>query len=312
MHVCMLNPFYFPYPGGTEKHVYEVSRRLAKMGYDISVLCAPHAPGLPADEDIEGVHVRRMKWATTLYELPKPLPPPMPVNPALGLEIHKMARECELFHIHNRFVYNLVDIALIKKIEKRKLALTFHNARPRGIEPVTDFLGGLYDDVMGYHIFKACDAIAANSRNTRDITLPNEFWNKCSIVYNGVDEKFFSPRNRGDPVIDNLGLENKKVVFSVARFVEQKGLVYLFDAMKEVLKKEKNAKLILLGRGPLEKQFREYINKIGIGKSVDIVTEKIPEGDSPNSMPRATCSPSPRCGNRSEWFSSRRWRRASR
>jgi len=223
----MMNPFYFPYPGGTEKHVYEVSKRLAKMGYEVTVLCAPHAPGMPEEEVVEGVRVKRMKWATALYELPKPLPPPMPVNLLLPLEIHKMAGECDLFHIHNRFVYTLFDIALIKKIERRRLALTLHNARPRGIEPATDFLGGLYDDTMGYYIFKACDAIAANSRNTMETTLQKEFWNKCSVVYNGVDEKFLNPRNRGDPVIDNLGLEGKKVVFSVARFVEQKGLVYL-------------------------------------------------------------------------------------
>jgi len=49
--------------------------------------------------------------------------------------------------------------------------------------------------------------------------------------------------------------------------------------MKQVVKRERNAKLILLGRGPLEKQFRAYVKKIGIEKNTDIVTERIPEGD---------------------------------
>ena len=277
--ICMLNPFYFPYPGGTEKHIYEVSKRLAKMGYDVTVLCAPHKSGLPREEIIEGVRVRRIRWATTLYHLPRPLPPPLAINPLQPFDIHELAKECELFHIHNRFVYNLLDVAQIKKIEKRKLAITLHNARPHGIDFATDLLGGLYDDTMGYRIFKSCDAIAANSRDTLETTLPQEFWGKATVVYNGVDEKFFSPHNKGDAVVDNLGLEEKKVVFCVARFVEQKGLKYLLEAMAQVLKKEKDAKLILLGRGPLEGEFKSRVKKLGIGKSVDLVTERISEGD---------------------------------
>ncbi len=43
MHLLMLNPFYYPYSGGTEKHLFEACRRLAKK-HDVTVLTSmlPH------------------------------------------------------------------------------------------------------------------------------------------------------------------------------------------------------------------------------------------------------------------------------
>src|SRR5438067_583826 len=51
---------YFPYTGGIETHIYEVSRRLQRAGVAVSVLTTDPTGQLPADEQLEGVPIRRV------------------------------------------------------------------------------------------------------------------------------------------------------------------------------------------------------------------------------------------------------------
>ena len=61
LKVCMLNPLFSPYFGGTEKVVLEVGSRLVKQhGYQVDVLTSmiPQAKGV-GREDIRGLNVVR-------------------------------------------------------------------------------------------------------------------------------------------------------------------------------------------------------------------------------------------------------------
>src|SRR5437588_11412647 len=64
LNILMVATRYFPYIGGIETHVYEVSRRLAGRGIGITVLTTvPHNSdaSLSAEEVIEGVRVIRVR-----------------------------------------------------------------------------------------------------------------------------------------------------------------------------------------------------------------------------------------------------------
>ena len=57
----MVCPRFLPETGGTETHVYEVSRRLAALGgFDITVLTTDRSRQLPRQEVIEGIAVLRV------------------------------------------------------------------------------------------------------------------------------------------------------------------------------------------------------------------------------------------------------------
>ena len=58
IRVLMVCARYFPDTGGTETHVYEVSRRLsATHGFDITVLATDRTRRLPSEEVLEGITV---------------------------------------------------------------------------------------------------------------------------------------------------------------------------------------------------------------------------------------------------------------
>ncbi|MEM0475661.1 MAG: glycosyltransferase family 4 protein [Candidatus Norongarragalinales archaeon] len=268
LRLLMLNPFFHPYQGGTEKHLLEVSKRLAERGHEVTVLTA-RLPETRRFETLYGVRVVRTP-ALVLHSLPHPLPPPFAVMPRHGIELQRLARRADVVHVHNRFVYGLTEIAVVRVLE-RTLCITLHNARPMGIDPATDLCGQAYDESIGRIVMRACDGVIGVSKATLDTTLPEDFSGVKSVVYNGVDEKLFTP---GEPSGDwrkRLGIpRGKKIVLCVCRLVEQKGLRFLLEAMRRI-----DAALILLGRGPLEKQLVAFAAAHGVADKFFPCTERV-------------------------------------
>ncbi len=264
MRILMLNLFFPPYSGGTEKHVFEVAKRLAKK-HHVTVLTA-RLPGTKKEETVDGIHVVRSR-AWVLKDLPGPLPPPIPFMPEHAADLQRLLPDHDVLHAHNRFFYGL-DLVHWSKKCKKPLYLTLHNARPDGINASTDFWGQAYDDTIGTAIMNACTGILGVSQNTLDVTLPKKFKGRKAVAYNGVDTRIFRPQATN--VKKKLGIQ--RMVLCVARFVPQKGLEYLIDALQHV-----DAELVLIGRGPLEKKLRKRTQKLKLQDRVHIFTQKIPD-----------------------------------
>lgn len=61
LRVLMVCPRYLPQVGGTEMHVYEVTRRLSALGsFEITVLTTDRSRRLPRREVIAGISVLRV------------------------------------------------------------------------------------------------------------------------------------------------------------------------------------------------------------------------------------------------------------
>jgi len=282
MKICILDPLFFPYFGGTEKVVLEVCSRLAKnYGYEIEVLTSmiPQANGVKR-ENVKGLDVHR---TPSLYfaNLPGFLPPPFTISPLLNLDLLTQHGGADVYHINNRFWYSWGTLASIKLLLRRKLMLTIHNSRPRGIAPDVDFWGGLYDDTLGRAIFSICDRINCVSRATLEATIPKGMHGKCAVVYNGVDTKNFKPSKGGKEVREKFKLGSSPLILSNGRLVTQKGFNYLLDAFAGVKKHVKDAKLMIIGRGPLKDAILAQASALGVADSV-IITTGIPEGELPN------------------------------
>ncbi|MGN1058434.1 MAG: glycosyltransferase, partial [Candidatus Avelusimicrobium sp.] len=78
-----------------------------------------------------------------------------------------------------------------------------------------------------------------------------------TVINNGIDvEKFsFNPNIRKEKRT-KLGLENNFVVANIGRFNLQKNHKFLIEIFTILAKKEKTAKLVLVGSGPLEKDIK--------------------------------------------------------
>jgi glycosyltransferase involved in cell wall biosynthesis len=273
----MLDPLFFPYYGGTEKVVLEVGSRLVKdHGYQVDVLTSmiPQANGIQREE-IRGINVIRSP-SIFFDRMPFFLPPPFTLAPSINRDL---ARECgnnDIFHVHNRFWYSPLTYHKVKHGIGKKLMVTIHNARPRGISESVDFWGGMYDDTMGNRIFSICDRINCVSNATMMDTIPEPIRDRCSVVYNGVDTSKFKPGLDHSGLKEELGLGEGSVILSNGRLIEQKGFKYLIDAFAIVRKEIKDAELVIIGKGPLKEELILQASERGVQGSVRFVTG-IPE-----------------------------------
>ena len=56
----------------------------------------------------------------------------------------------------------------------------------------------------------------------------------------------------------------------VGRFHQQKGVLVLIDIWKEVVKLKPDAKLAMIGNGPLEEEVKNRAKEYGIGNNIDL------------------------------------------
>ncbi len=89
-------------------------------------------------------------------------------------------------------------------------------------------------------------------------------------IRNAIDvEKFkYDPEAR-KKLRKEIGIkDNDFVIGHIGRFVEQKNHRFLIDIFAEVKKEKKNAKLVLVGQGPLREEIEEKVKNLGLEKDV--------------------------------------------
>jgi len=90
-----------------------------------------------------------------------------------------------------------------------------------------------------------------------------------SIVNNAVDLKRFQFNNDGRLKIrKQLEVEDKFVIGHIGRFAPQKNHRFLLDVFKLVLDRLPQARLLLIGEGPLFEETRQYAVELGISGCV--------------------------------------------
>ena len=273
MDICILNPFFYPYNGGTEKVLLEIYRRLAKK-HNITVLSAAF-PGSGGDTEKFGIRIVRLK--SRYINLPG-LPLPWPLMEGLNGAVARV--DADVYHINNRYLYYPGALGAIKSTGARML-LTLHNALPKGIDPLTDAGGLLYDLIWGREVMRRADRIVGITKSVLNTTVPKQMSYKSMVIYNGVDTERFKRRN-GDSRVKKLreDIGGEEIILNVARFTGQKGQTYLLRAFSEIAKERNRAKLVMIGNGPLKKRLRRETERLGIGRNVlmlsDVKEEALP------------------------------------
>jgi len=264
MNICHINPFFYPYRGGTENYLIDLSKRLAKKN-DVFVVTSL-LEGTERYEEYEGIKIYRLP-AFVLKKLPSFLPPPFSMPIGFGYYFPKICRKekPDIIHLHNRFSPQFDSVIFWKRALKVPLFLNLHNSRPIGINPQTDFFGGIYDDTLGRLIMKSCDRIIGNSKYTLDVTAPSGYpQEKRQVIYNGVDTKIY--KKRKTRIKDELGCEH--LILSVCRLLPQKGLDYLVQALPNI---EADYHYLMLGEGPEQAHLQGLVKKLGLEKRVTIM-----------------------------------------
>lgn len=92
---------------------------------------------------------------------------------------------------------------------------------------------------------------------------------KVHILLNAIDiQHFLFDEKTRIQMRSKLGLDNAFVVGHIGRFMKQKNQEFLIDIFFHLYQKNPQARLLILGEGPLEKELRDKIKKLNIEEKV--------------------------------------------
>lgn len=95
---------------------------------------------------------------------------------------------------------------------------------------------------------------------------------KVKIIHNALDYKLFKfNSNIRNKIRDELKIKNQLLYGHIGRFNIQKNHLFLLDIFNEILKREKNSMLLLIGEGEEKTKIISKLNELKLEKNVIIL-----------------------------------------
>ncbi len=103
---------------------------------------------------------------------------------------------------------------------------------------------------------------------------------KVRIVPNGVDTEKFKPLLDRDAAKRQFGLRNEPCVLFVGSLIRRKGLPFLVEAAKKIVKEQPETQFLIAGEGPLRNKWEKSIGSANLSRNFKFLgklnDEKLP------------------------------------
>ena len=232
---------FYPYVGGVENYVYELSKELIKLDNEVLVLCANE--GQPKDEsDVDGIKVKGIQYSFKIANTN--------IMPRLPFTLRKV--DFDLMHTHLPTPYSADVSALISKFKEKPAVLTYHNEIVA--EGLNRVFSGVYNRFILPLLLRNVEAIVVTTdRYKEKLASKCPFCeDKISVIPVGVDVKRFKP-------IENRMEKNRKRLLFLSvldDYHRYKGLDHLLEAVKGM-----DVELTVGGSGDLLEEYRKKAGK---------------------------------------------------
>lgn len=238
----------FAYNGGVERHVENLSIRLAKNGHEVYVYCRP--PYLATKE--------KTHQGVNLIVLPSiPTKNLDAITHTLISTFHALFQNFDVIHYHGVGPSTLSFIPRIFK-PKTKIIATFH-CQDR-FHKKWGWFARLY---LSWGEWTACHfphkTIVVSK--TLQKYCREKFRKETFYIPNGVTIK----EARKSDKLKLFKLEKNKYILTVARLIKHKGIHYLIEAYKQLSEKYRSRyKLAVVGGSSYTNDYMEYLTRISI------------------------------------------------
>jgi glycosyltransferase involved in cell wall biosynthesis len=93
------------------------------------------------------------------------------------------------------------------------------------------------------------------------------------IAPNGVDTQRFKPSKACETIKRQIGIESKLCVLFVGRLIPRKGLTYLIEAARHIVKEYSQTVFLIVGDGPLKKHLLSHIKEVKLASTFVFIGE---------------------------------------
>ena len=248
MKALIVSKYFYPSRGGVESNAFYVARELVKRGVEVTVLASGETR---STEKIKGIRVVRLPTWFTFGNAP--------ISPGIFWQI--LGEDFDVINLHepNPPQNFLAYLALLFK--RKPVVVTYHSDIVPYSFQISLFKFFYVDIFQRYFLFRRAKRIMPTSPNYIEMSdiLPH-FRYKLSVVPNGVDLSVFKPKN--------IRHSGKRILF-VGRLIYYKGLQYLIKAMPEILEKAPDAKLVIVGDGPLKSEWKALAKRLKVDRNIE-------------------------------------------
>jgi glycosyltransferase involved in cell wall biosynthesis len=261
MKICRVTQAIYPYVvGGSPTHCHELSNNQANDHSQVTVFTVRRdtkADNPSVDYTLKQCWWMHMPWDYFGME--------NPVAPGLGLRV--LQEDYDVLHAHSHLFFTSTLAIIANKIKGKPSVITIHGVRAVRKSSV-NFFQEAWIQLLSRYVFKLVDKVICLTQEDADeiagYGVPRE---KISVIPNGIDTQLFQPHSNHDGYM-----------LWVGRFVEEKGLTFLVDAMERVLGEHPEAYMVLVGDGPLKNEIVTKIQMKGLASHFDL-RKKCPQSE---------------------------------
>lgn len=242
---------FYPFYGGVEKYVLELSKKLVGLGNEVTVACAdePHAEA----KDVQGIKVIRLRYITKVANTN--------ITPRLFRTL--IREDFDVVHTHIPTPWSADVSALASMLKRKPLCVTYHNdLTGKGINSIVAYL---YNSTLLHLVlWRAKTIVVTQPKYTQYSSHLKLHKGKIAIIPPGVTEPTHSS-----------GMERKvDYVFFMSvldKHHDYKGLEVLLQAMAKVRIKRPSAKLLIGGGGESICKYKLLAEHLGISDAVEFL-----------------------------------------
>ncbi len=269
------------YCGGVERRIIETTKRLSSQ-FDITVYSGTKA-GFRQPTIVDGVNVVPCHSTDRLFPLD---------NWSFNRTLSKIGDTivADIYEAHAVSGYGLLK-ELKRKGIKKPFIHTVHGVLADEYEQAKQIgYNSFRSRVANYFMHRLASSEAETAKEASLIVTISkyslekikQFYDvdeaKVRIVPNGVDPEKFKPLSDKTMAKRQFGLGNEPCVLFVGSLIPRKGLPYLIEAAKNVVKQKPETKFLIVGDGPLKNQLIKAIDAYNLGvnfKFLGILKEEL-------------------------------------
>lgn len=179
----------------------------------------------------------------------------------------------EILHLHGTRAAIWTRLAVIGLKNRPKIIYTLHGFHI----PRRSFFGRMPLIILERFLNRLTDILVCVSEADKELVLKYKTIakNKIFVIKNGIDIKEFQIEQ--ELIKDKkkeLGLEDNFIITTIGRLHPPKDFSTILKALKLILKKIKNVKILIIGDGHLRKSLKKETKKLDLGKNVKFLGQR--------------------------------------
>jgi glycosyltransferase involved in cell wall biosynthesis len=237
--ILQVIPYFTPQKGGDVNVCYNISKQLAKIGHEVTIITTDFELDKEYANSIEKHGVKVLPFHC-IADISLFL-----ISPSMKKWFQNNIKYFDIVHLHDFRSYQNNVATYYSSKYKIPYVIQPHASTPRNISKKT--LKWLYDIFYGYRIIKNAHKIIAVSKEE---AIYDKQWggkeNRIEVIYNGMDvDSFLKPPKAGN-FKKKHGIDNKLILY-LGRVNALKGLDNLVKAFAELIKVYDDYYLVIAG-----------------------------------------------------------------